>query len=78
VYRDDKLNLVASSTQTGKFGINIHRTTDEHVQKQKFSAGCQVFEDERQFADFLLKCKAGKAAFGNKFTYTLLHQRDFS
>lgn len=75
--RDDKLNLVASSTQTGKFGINIHRTTEEYVQKQKFSAGCQVFEDQRQFTDFILKCKAGKAAFGNKFTYTLLHQRDF-
>lgn len=75
--RDSKLNLTASSTETGKFGINIHRTTEEYVEKQKFSAGCQVFEDQRQFDDFILKCKAGKAAFGNKFTYTLLHQKDF-
>ena len=76
--RDDKLNLVASSTQTGKFGINIHHTTDEYIEKQKFSAGCQVFADQRQFDDFILKCKAGRKAFGNQFTYTLLHQRDFT
>ncbi len=76
--RDEKLNVTSVRTQTGKFGINIHRTTDEYVEKQKFSAGCQVFEDPRQFDDFLLKCKAGRAAFGNKFTYTLLHQKDFS
>ena len=75
--RDDKLNLVASTTETGKFGINIHRTTEEYIEKQKFSAGCQVFQDQRQFDDFIMKCKAGMKAFGNKFSYTLLHQSDF-
>jgi hypothetical protein len=78
--RDDKLNLIASKTQKGMFGINVHRgplSSDLNVDNWKFSAGCQVFADQRQFADFLLKCKAGEKVFGNKFTYTLLHQKDF-
>lgn len=79
--RDDNLNLIATKTQTGMFGINIHRgplSSNLNVDNWKFSAGCHVFADQRQFSDFLLKCKAGEKAFGNKFTYTLLHQRDFT
>lgn len=76
--RDEKLNLIDGKTETGMFNINIHRTNEDYIQRQRFSAGCQVFADHRQFDDFILKCKAGQKAFGNKFTYTLLHQRDFS
>jgi len=76
--RDAKLNLLAGKTERGMFNINIHRTTEDYIQRQRFSAGCQVFADQRQFEDFLLKCKAGEKAFGNKFTYTLLHERDFT
>lgn len=76
--RDAKLNLKAEKTETGMFSINIHRTTDRYADEQKFSAGCQVFADQRQFNDFILKCKEGKKAFGNKFTYTLLHEKDFA
>jgi hypothetical protein len=79
--RDSKLNLTTNKTQTGMFGINLHRgslTSNLDVTNWKFSAGCQVFADRRQFDDFMLKCKAGEKVFGNKFTYTLLHQRDFS
>lgn len=76
--RDARCNLLDGTTETGMFNINIHRTTDDHVRRQRFSAGCQVFADQRQFDDFILKCKAGQQAFGNKFTYTLLHERDFA
>jgi hypothetical protein len=79
--RDDKLNLIASKTDTGMFGINIHRGSmgsDLNITNWNFSAGCQVFADKRQFDDFILKCKTGAKAFENKFTYTLLHERDFS
>jgi hypothetical protein len=76
--RDARLNLSEGRTETGMFSINIHRTTEDLKQRQRFSAGCQVFADARQFDDFILKCKAGKKAFGSKFTYTLLHERDFA
>ena len=75
--RDAQLNLIEGKTQTGMFNINIHRTSERYINEQRFSAGCQVFADQRQFADFILKCQEGKKAFGNKFTYTLLHERDF-
>lgn len=75
--RDEKLNLIERKTQTGMFNINIHRTSEDYIQRQRFSAGCQVFAEQRQFADFIRICQAGQKAFGNKFTYTLLHERDF-
>jgi hypothetical protein len=79
--RDDRLNLNASQTETGMFGINLHRgplVAHSNSANWKFSAGCQVFADRRQFDDFMLKCRNGARAFGNKFTYTLLHERDFA
>uniref|UniRef100_UPI004055C8E8 hypothetical protein n=1 Tax=Candidatus Electronema sp. TaxID=2698783 RepID=UPI004055C8E8 len=75
--RDAKLNLIERKTQSGMFNINIHRTSEDYIQRQRFSAGCQVFAEQRQFADFIRSCQAGEKAFGNKFTYTLLHERDF-
>ena len=78
--RDDSLNLIPGTEQTGKFGINIHkaRSSDTPLFNWKASAGCQVFADHRQFNQFMQMCKFGRDAFGNKFTYTLLHERDFS
>lgn len=62
------------------FGINIHRgprggqfDPDNTI----FSAGCQIFADDRHFAEFIKKCENGKEAFENNFTYTLLHEIDF-
>lgn len=73
--RDGKLNMDPATVQHGMFGINIHRgprggkyDPDNSV----FSAGCQVFADDRHFDEFILKVKHGRAAFGPKFTYTLL------
>lgn len=84
VYRDsnhdDNLNLIPGTEQTGRFGINIHKanTSDIPLFNWNVSAGCQVFADHREFEQFMQICKFGRDAFGNKFTYTLLHQRDFS
>lgn len=85
VYRDDnrdgKLNMKASTIQTGEFKINIHkgpRGGDWDSENTDYSAGCQVFADDRHFKEFLLKCESGKEAFGNSFTYTLLLERDFT
>ncbi len=76
VFRDGNKNDVAeesATTETGIFGINIHRANPSIVSKliDKWSAGCQVLNDPKQFAELLGKCK--KSGF-KKFTYTLLKE----
>lgn len=84
VYRDSNkdslLDIDPTKIESGKFGINIHkgpRNGNADSDNSVFSAGCQVFADDRHFAEFMLKCEAGREAFGNAFTYTLLSERDF-
>ena len=64
--------------QEGMFGINIHRharpTEKEYVAGS--SAGCQVFKDSREFAEFLELCNRSAEIYGNKFTYTLIEEKD--
>lgn len=79
--RDGRLDIMPSTEEAGFFGINIHRgprggqwDPDNTI----YSAGCQVFADDRHFAEFMQKCEFGRQAFGNKFTYTLLNEKDFS
>ena len=85
VYRDNNRNgtmeLVESTIESGLFGINIHKGpkngdwgSDNDL---AYSAGCQVFADERHFNEFMNKCRNGERSFGNKFTYTLLNEKDF-
>ena len=72
--------MIENSTQTGLFGINIHKgplNGNYDSKNSIYSAGCQVFADSRHFADFMMKCKNGVVAFGNKFAYTLLNEKDF-
>jgi hypothetical protein len=77
--RDRILDLDAGYEKTGMFHINIHRASSWHesIQIDKWSAGCQVLCDPNQFKFFMDLCKRGRQAFGNSFTYTLLHERDF-
>ena len=78
--RDGRLDILPGTEQTGRFGINIHRGPRGAVwdpENTIYSAGCQVFADERHFQEFMQKCEFGRQAFGNSFTYTLLHERDF-
>jgi hypothetical protein len=76
VFRDGDKDDVAeesSVTETGIFGINIHRANPNAVSKliDKWSAGCQVLNDPKQFAELLGKCKKSGL---KKFTYTLLKE----
>ena len=76
VFRDGNKNDVAeesSVTETGIFGINIHRANPSVTSKliDKWSAGCQVLNDPKQFNSLLAKCKASGL---KKFTYTLLNE----
>lgn len=76
VYRDndlDDLSEASKLTETGFFGINIHRANDKFMSKliDKWSAGCQVLNDPKQYQDFLLKCMNANQKY---FTYTLLNE----
>lgn len=78
--KDGKIDYDSGVEETGLFGINIHRSSafGESIQVDKWSAGCQVFSDIFQYNMFISLCKVGRTNFGNSFTYTLLHERDFN
>lgn len=76
VFRDGNKNNIAEEskvTETGIFGINIHRANEKLVSKliDKWSAGCQVLNNPQQFNELLTKCKQSKL---KTFTYTLLNE----
>ena len=77
--KDDRLDFDSGVEEKGLFGINIHRASrfNESLSVDKWSAGCQVLCDPLQFNYLIALCEKGKAAFGDAFTYTLVHQRDF-
>ena len=78
--RDDKYNLDESKTDTGLFGINIHRATAKTGGKStridKWSAGCQVISSNNDWYKFLDICQRARDIHGNSFSYTLLESND--
>lgn len=84
VYRDNnkdgRLNMENNTVETGMFHINIHkgpRAGRGEPHNDIYSAGCQVFADDRHFAEFIYKCEMAAEGLGNRFTYTLLNRSDF-
>ena len=80
--RDDKYDLDDSKTDTGLFGINIHRATGRagrtSTRVDKWSAGCQVIANNTDWHEFLDICYEAKAVWGNNFTYTLIESDDIN
>mgnify|MGYP003648218004 FL=1 len=84
VYRDNNTDgcydLDEENTQTGLFGINIHRATKwegkKSTQIDKWSAGCQVIAANDDFNLFMEICHKSRAIWGNSFTYTLINSDD--
>lgn len=76
--KDQILNMDKKSIVKGMFGINIHRSNPngESISVDKWSAGCQVFKSVHDFNDFMLLCDKSRDLYGNKFTYTLLEEKD--
>jgi hypothetical protein len=76
--RDSKLDFESGIEQTGFFGINIHRASasGESVLVDKWSAGCQVFANIREFNEFLSLCRQATAEWNDQLTYTLIRRRD--
>jgi len=78
--RDGNYDLNESKTDTGLFGINIHRATGRSGGKStrvdKWSAGCQVIADNDDWHEFLDICQTAREIHGNSFSYTLLESKD--
>ena len=75
--RDSLLDFNNGTQQTGVFGINIHRAESDGTTKyiDKYSAGCQVFQNAGDFNQFMDLCERHKSLYGNTFTYTLIDFR---
>ena len=83
VYRDntrDKiLDFDPNTIDKGIFGINCNRSNPrgESQRVDKWSAGCQVFANVRDFEfEFMPIIEKAKNEWGNSFTYTLLTKKD--
>ena len=82
IYRDKNRDMVydynPGSIDTGWFGINIHRADAGYTRStiDGYSAGCQVFNNPKEFAEFLSIVEKSKDIYGNKFTYTLIDEKD--
>lgn len=75
--KDESLDMDINRIQEGWFGINIHgasQKTDVTKNVGAWSAGCQVFQDWRDFEEFMSICKRASEIWGNSFTYTLLEE----
>lgn len=65
--------------QSGLFGINIHRASKYNVlpKVNKYSAGCQVFQDPKDWTEFMKIVEVAREHWGNEFTYTLINEKHF-
>jgi hypothetical protein len=80
VWRDANKDLIFEEkvTDTGIFGINIHKAGQDSQWVENWSEGCQVFKRVKDFDAFLLMCKKASKIHGNKFSYTLIESTDIS
>jgi len=80
VWRDANKDLIFEEkvTDTGMFGINIHKAGQDSVWVENWSEGCQVFKRVKDFDSFMSICKKASKIHGNKFSYTLIESTDIS
>lgn len=81
VYRDNDKNGTPNECgveDTGYFGVNIHRSnaTGKTPTIDKWSAGCQVFQQKIDHDKMLSICNQYKTKVNNKFTYTLIREKE--
>ncbi len=83
VWRDNNRDTTPDyhgEEEEGWFGINIHkhRGSAARVNTGGVSAGCQVFQNTKDFYEFMDTCDIASEKWGNSFTYTLLEQKDIA
>ena len=78
--RDAFLDFNNGTKQTGYFGINVHRAESSGTTRfiNKYSAGCQVFQNAEDFENFMKLCQHHETLYGNSFTYTLVDFRSLN
>jgi hypothetical protein len=78
VWRDANKDLIfeETKTDTGMFGINIHKAGQDSTWVEGWSAGCNVFKRVKDFDVFMKICKKASKIHGNKFSYTLIESTD--
>jgi hypothetical protein len=78
VWRDANRDLLFEEkvTDTGMFGINIHKAGQDSTWVENWSEGCQVFKRVKDFDAFMTICRKAAKIHGNKFSYTLLESTD--
>lgn len=78
--RNAVLDFNNGKEEKGNFGINIHRAgaKGSSINVDKWSAGCQVFENADDFANFLALAEKHSGLYGNNFTYTLVDERAYN
>ncbi len=78
VWRDANRDLLFEEkvTDTGMFGINIHKAGTDSTWVENWSEGCQVFKRVKDFDSFMSICRKASKIHGNKFSYTLLESTD--
>ncbi len=78
VWRDpnrDKKAEAWGEPEEGFFGINIHKAGKVSTRVDRWSAGCSVFQRERDFEEFMDICRKQVSFNGfERFTYTLLDE----
>ena len=77
--RDDKYDYQEWTAEWGYFGIDNHRASKYPIVNyvNKFSAGCQVFKDPKDFDELMALCSYSVKYFPNRFSYTLIEEKDF-
>ena len=80
VWRDANKDLIfeENKTDTGMFGINIHKAGQDSTWVENWSEGCQVFKAVKDFNEFMKICNESKKVHGNSFTYTLIESKDIA
>jgi hypothetical protein len=81
IYRDSNLDEILdmdeNSITEGYYGINIHKAGSNSSIVHNWSAGCQVFKTSSDFNDFMTLIRRSEKHWGEKFSYTLLEEKDF-
>ena len=78
VWRDKNKDMSFDEveTDTGMFGINIHKAGTVSNFVENWSEGCQVFKRVKDFDEFMKIINKAKDFHGNHFTYTLIESKD--
>lgn len=78
VWRDSDKDLIFENmlTDTGMFGINIHKAGQDSTWVENWSEGCLVFKRVKDFDLFMTIVKKAAKIHGNAFTLTLITSDD--